>query len=102
MRAHGNGDPQVCVQNLLQTVRGEVPFARLKGLDANNIDAPATLATPAVIADATWVVGTYEPRVDAQAVTVSALEAMHGDYQVSTAITDAAETIDIDSEAVSQ
>lgn len=95
MRAHDNGHPQVCVQNLLQTVRGEVPFARIKGLDGNNIDTPASLASPAVIADATWVIGTYEPRVDAQSVTVAALDAREGDYTVTAHAGEAAGTVEI-------
>ena len=95
MRASGNGDPLVCTQNLLQTVRGEVPFARIKGLDANNIDAPATIAAPALVADATWVIDTYEPRVDAREVVTSALEAAHGDYQLSAKVGEAVGTVEI-------
>lgn len=95
MRSSGNGDPQVCVQNLLQTVRGEVPFARIKGLDGANIDAPETIASPAVIADATWVIDTYEPRVDAREVVTSAVEAAHGDFQLTATVGEAVGTVEI-------
>lgn len=95
MRASGNGDPQVCVQNLLQTVRGEVPFARIKGLDGNNIDAPETIASPAIIADATWVIDTYEPRVDAREVVTSAVDAAHGDFQLTATVGETVGTVEI-------
>ena len=96
MRANGNGDPLVCVQNLLQIVRGEVPYARIKGLDGANIDAPSSTARAAVIADATWVIDTYEPRVDANDVVIQALDAAHGDYQVEATISDAEGTIEVE------
>ena len=32
MKASGNGAPEICVQNLLKTIRGEVPYERIKGL----------------------------------------------------------------------
>ena len=31
MKASGNGAPEICVQNLLKTIRGEVPYERIKG-----------------------------------------------------------------------
>ncbi|MEE0433919.1 MAG: early E1A protein [Peptococcaceae bacterium] len=96
MRAQGNGDPQVCVQNLLRTVRGDVPFARLKGIDGRNIDVPETIASPAVIADAIWVIDTYEPRVDAQDVTTAALDSVYGDFTVSATVGDAVGTVEMD------
>ena len=96
MRASGNGDPQVCVQNLLQTVRGEVPFSRIKGLDGANIDAPSSTAEAAIIADATWLINTYEPRVDANEVAVDALEAVQGDFRLNTTISEADGTVEVD------
>ena len=38
MKASGNGTPETCVQNLLKTIRGEVPYERLKGIDRTLID----------------------------------------------------------------
>ena len=38
MKASGNGTPQTCVQNLLKTTRGEVPYERIKGIDRSLID----------------------------------------------------------------
>ena len=41
MKAKGNGSPEQCVENLLLIVRGEVPFERLKGIDATLTDRPS-------------------------------------------------------------
>ena len=40
MKASGNGAPEICVQNLLKTIRGEVPYERIKGIDRTLIDKP--------------------------------------------------------------
>lgn len=96
MRASGNGDPQLCALNLLRTVRGEVPFARIKGLDARNIDAPETLAKSAIIADATWVIDTYEPRVNAREVVTAAVDAMEGDFMVTASVGEATGSVTVD------
>lgn len=61
MRAQGNSDPQVCAANLLRTVRGEVPYARTKGIDGSLIDRPAS--SPEVAEDIEWVIEEYEPRL---------------------------------------
>ena len=42
MKAYGNGAPEQCAANLLATARGEVPFDRVRGIDAANIDAPVS------------------------------------------------------------
>ena len=44
MRASGNGAPQLCANNLLQLVRGEVPYERVKGLDPRIVGQPITVA----------------------------------------------------------
>ena len=33
MQAHGNGNPETCASNLLRTIRGEVPYDRVRGRD---------------------------------------------------------------------
>lgn len=82
MRSSGNGLPEVCVMNLIRTFRGEVPYSRLKGLNARNIDRPSSIARPDVQADVSWVIGTYEPRVDAEDAAITALEAVQGDFNI--------------------
>lgn len=70
MRAKGNGRPEVCAVNLLQITRGEVSFDRIRGRDATQIDRPD--AADADAADVEWVLETYEPRVDAEALAADA------------------------------
>ena len=83
MLEKGNGDPAVCVQNLLRTWRGEVPYERLKGIDTSLIDRPAGAARPAMEADAVWVVNIYEPRVTATEAVTAALDGMQGDFALT-------------------
>ena len=63
MKAHGNGKPETCASNLLRIVRGEVAYDRVRGRDGALVDQPN--ATDEAVADAEWVLETYEPRVDA-------------------------------------
>ena len=86
MLAKGNSDPAVCVQNLLRTWRGEVPYERLKGIDTSLIDRPISSARPAIEADAVWVVNTYEPRVTATEAVTSVLDGMQGDVDMTLSI----------------
>lgn len=88
MRASGNGDPAVCVQNLLRTWRGEVPYERLKGLDPTPFDRPYGIARPAIEADAAWVVSTYEPRVTAQEAVMSNADLLHGDFNLTMSVSE--------------
>ena len=83
MKATGNGTPQVCVQNLLKTIRGEVPYERIKGIDRKLIDQPSETAGPDLEADVEFVIEKYEPRVDLGDVELKALTATVGSYQMS-------------------
>lgn len=89
MRASGNGNSEICVQNLLQTLRGEVPYSRVKGLDARNFDRPADVARMEIEADALWVIGTYEPRVSANGVESIQIDGSSGDFRVTATVADA-------------
>ncbi|OUO32344.1 early E1A protein [Olsenella sp. An293] len=71
MLSTGNSAPQVCALNLLRTFRGEVPYARTKGIDRSLIDIPATKSWR-VDADAEWVIDSYEPRVTLDEVRMAA------------------------------
>jgi len=70
MLAKGNSDREVCAFNLLRTVRGEVPYARLKGLNGAIIDNPASLSSGELAADAEWVLRIYEPRIQPGEITI--------------------------------
>lgn len=77
MKAHGNGTPETCASNLLRIVRGEVPYDRVRGRDGALVDQPN--AADEAVADAEWVLDTYEPRVDVESVTSNS-EAVNGDF----------------------
>ncbi len=83
MRASGNGAPQVCVNNLLQLFRGEVPYERVKGLDPRIVDRPILAADAQLRQDADWLVETYEPRAQIESINVSQSEAAQGGFIVT-------------------
>lgn len=83
MRASGNGSAQRCAENLLATVRGEVPYDRLKGLDARVMDKPYNEAQSLIQQDAEWVLDTYEPRGTVKEITVAQGESFGGLYNVT-------------------
>lgn len=87
MKASGNGTPQTCVQNLLKTIRGEVPYERIKGIDRTLIDRPSETAGPDLAADVEFVVKTYEPRAKLGTVELKALAAEVGGFELDTNIT---------------
>ena len=70
MRASGNSAPDVCANNLLRTIRSEVPFERIKGIDPRLIDRPMSEAESDIRKDAEWVISTYEPRVTVNAINI--------------------------------
>lgn len=86
MKASGNGTPQTCVQNLLKTTRGEVPYERIKGIDRSLIDQPSETATPELAAEVEFVVETYEPRVKLTDVELVALAAEVGGFEINASI----------------
>lgn len=88
MRASGNGRPQVCTQNLLQIVRGENPYERVKGLDPRMIDKPAETVAPEVMQDAEWLIETYEPRVTVNEIRVGGSDGTQGRYTVTADVTE--------------
>lgn len=87
MKAHGNGTVQQCAHNLMQIVRGEVPFDRVKGLDPAVIDAPASNGAEASKNDARWVIQTYEPRAGNVSIEVTDEGIESGSFVVTANVT---------------
>ena len=83
MRASGNGEIAVCVQNLLAIVRGEVPYDRLRGLDPRIIDRPAADAVTEAVQDAEWMLGVYEPRAHVDNIGAVNDDAAEGAFRVT-------------------
>ena len=82
MLASGNSNPLVCVANLLRTVRGEVPYDRLLGVDPDYIDQASSLAVPEMMIDMEWLIETYEPRVDVVGFERAAIDAEKGIFKI--------------------
>ena len=78
MRASGNGSPEVCAANLLRIVHGEDAYDRVRGVDGTLIDKPN--ATEEAVADAEWVLETFEPRVESDCITSDPAAAFSGDF----------------------
>lgn len=83
MKASGNGTPQQCVQNLIRITRGEVPYERIKGLNADIIDKPANISSAMLQADVEFLVETYEPRTALNEFDVAALAAEIGSFKLN-------------------
>ena len=84
MKAHGNGTPETCASNLLRIVRGEIPYDRVRGRDGTLVDTPN--ATSEAIADAEWVLGTYEPRIDVDEIEIYQEAPQWGDFTTNVKI----------------
>lgn len=86
MRAQGNGLKQVCVQNLLAIVRGEVPFDRIRGLDSQVIDSPGADAADELRQDAAWLLRVYEPRATVESIDICSGDPENGTFAVTASI----------------
>lgn len=89
MLAHGNGDPLVCALNLVRTVRGEVPYERVKGISRELIDSPASHSREQFMSDTQWLIETYEPRLDVDDIDIKSMEAMTGTFDYDTLVKEA-------------
>lgn len=74
MLGRGNGKAQICANNLLRTGRFSVPYERIKGIKGAIVDSPANFAEGEIVADAEWVLETYEPRVRVNNIEVTGPE----------------------------
>ena len=83
MKSNGNGEPMQCVANLLRITRGECPYDRIKGIDPTLIDQPTEIVAPLMQAEAKWLIDTYEPRVDADDINISALTSQDGSFALT-------------------
>lgn len=80
MKAHGNGRPETCASNLLRITRGEIPYDRVRGTDGTLVDQP--YSSNEAMADAEWLLRTYEPRVDIESIEYNPEAARYGDFSM--------------------
>ena len=64
MRATNNSNIRVCVDNLLKTYKGEVPYSRGKGISSDIVDMPIDMAEVTFAAEADECIDMYESRVN--------------------------------------
>lgn len=88
MKASGNGNIDLCVNNLLRTFRGEVPFERVKGIDPRLIDKPLETAEAEAQQDARWLLETYEPRATVTEIVTGNSDAVAGGFTITANITE--------------
>ena len=83
MLSKNNGSPEVCVNNLIQIARGEVPYDRVKGLDVLQIDSPASQSVDDIADDVEWLIREYEPRAEAESIDVTPTDAAGGHFKIN-------------------
>ena len=88
MKSSGNGKIDLCVNNLLRTFRGEVPYERVKGLDPRMIDKPLAAVELEAQQDARWLLETDEPRANVNEVFLSNSNAVDGSFTITADITE--------------
>lgn len=88
MKSNGNGTPKQCSENLLKCIRGEVPYDRIKGLNSRLIDKPISEAQISARQDAEWLIETYEPRVDVNAIIVEPEAFANGAFSITADVTE--------------
>lgn len=96
MKAKENGKAEQCAINLLLLTRGEVPYERLKGRNAELIDAPIGTAANDAEMDVEWLMETYEPRVRIDKVDILTTLANVGDLGINANISIRKEGADLE------
>ena len=82
MLSKNNSKPEVCINNLIQIARGEVPYDRVKGISIAHIDVPIAQATDEIVEDAEWMLDTYEPRAEIDSIEVTPTDALNGHFAI--------------------
>lgn len=85
MKKEGNGLPQLCTHNLLSTIRGEVPYERIKGLPVEIIDSPAS-DLEELVEEVEFLIETYERRVDVESASGISEQIISGHVDIDVSI----------------
>lgn len=86
MLSKNNSNPAVCVNNLMQIARGEVPYDRVKGISFAQLDVPIAQATDEIVEDAEWMLDTYEPRAEIDSIEVTPTDVPNGHFAITAKI----------------
>lgn len=84
-RAEGNARRLECVKVILNTIRGEIPYARDMGIDGTIIDGPVTKVQSTLAADLAAQLLAHAPGVKLKQVRIAPDGV--GDYIVEAVIT---------------
>ena len=87
MLSKNNSNPAVCVNNLIQIARGEVPYDRVKGVSFAQLDAPIASAGAEIVEDAEEMLETYEPRADVESISLDPTDVQNGHASLKVNIT---------------
>lgn len=82
MLSKNNGNPAICVNNLIQIARGEVPYDRVKGVSIAQLDAPIAQSTDEIIEYVEWMLDVYEPRAEIDGIEVTPTDAPNGHFAI--------------------
>lgn len=83
MLSSGNGNPEICVHNLLAIVQGENPYERCKGVDIDITDSPVGEAIGIIAAEVVQVLEEYEPRMEMDDIVTVADDVLAGRYRLN-------------------
>lgn len=83
MLSKNNSSPEVCVNNLMQITRGEVPYDRVKGVSSEFNNGTITQASDEIVEDAEWMLETYEPRAEVDSIDVAPIDAVNGHFKIT-------------------
>ena len=86
MLSKNNSNPAVCVNNLIQIARGEVPYDRVKGISFAQLDKPIAQSADEIVEDTKWMLDTYEPRAEIESVEVTPTEVSNGHFAITAKI----------------
>lgn len=81
MLSKGNGNAEITSQNLVKTVRGEVPFDRIRGIDISHTDRPASEVRTDIVNDVFETLEDYEPRADI--INVDLEQTANGSFNIN-------------------
>lgn len=88
MKSAGNGNAQVCVQNIINVTKGEVPYIRDMGLTGDLYDKPIVEVEGQIMVEVEEQVEKYEPRAQIVNVNTTVGEDGHIDINPEINITE--------------
>ena len=86
MLSKNNSKPSICVNNLIQIARGEVPYDRVKGVSTAQLDRPIAQSPDEMVGDVEWMLSVYEPRAVIESVEATPADTQNGHFAIKATI----------------